>query len=69
MEYFTEIFADRETVEQRVEICKSCDKYLNVSKQCRVCLCVVPLKARWAAAECPHPKGKKWDRVHPNTDK
>ena len=61
-----EIFASEETFEERLSICKNCEKYINLSNQCRVCLCFMPVKARFAAAECPV---KKWDRVHPNLDK
>lgn len=37
----------------RLEICQSCDKYLDSVKQCKECGCIMPLKVRLANAKCP----------------
>jgi hypothetical protein len=37
----------------RLNICKTCSEYREVSKQCAQCNCLMPLKARIFNAECP----------------
>jgi len=42
---------------RRLKICESCNKYISLTRQCKECLCVMPLKTRLKRAKCPL---KKW---------
>ena len=41
---------------ERLEICKSCEHYLSFTGQCKVCMCFMRIKTALPFAECP--KGK-----------
>ena len=48
--------------EERIEICKKCDKLnivLGTIYQCSECWCLLDIKARMASQECPL---GKWER-------
>jgi len=51
-----QIIADREMIDQRLEICRSCE-FLTGSK-CLHCGCNMPIKVGLIAADCPV---GKWD--------
>ena len=51
-EYVEEAEATR-----RYDICKACPELIDLTKQCKQCGCVMPLKTKLAKAECPL---KKW---------
>jgi hypothetical protein len=51
-EYVEEAEATR-----RYDICKSCPELIDLTKQCKQCGCVMPLKTKLLRAECPL---KKW---------
>ena len=42
---------------RRYDICKACPELIDLTKQCKQCGCVMPLKTKLAKAECPL---KKW---------
>lgn len=42
---------------RRYDICKACPELIDLTKQCKECGCVMPLKTKLAKAECPL---KKW---------
>ncbi len=42
-----------ETYVQRINICKSCDKYDAQMQRCFECGCVVPAKAKFVLDSCP----------------
>lgn len=46
-------FADKYVQEARYDICLSCDRLTNVTKQCRECGCFMKLKVKLAEAVCP----------------
>ena len=46
--------------DQRYAICQSCEDFLTLTKQCRLCLCLMPLKVKWDKAECP---AGKWGKI------
>ena len=50
-------FAEESEAERRYDICKSCPELIDLTKQCKQCGCVMPLKTKLAKAECPL---KKW---------
>ena len=43
---------------ERMNICKMCDKFINLTKQCGDCFCFLPIKARVKIATCPQGKWK-----------
>lgn len=49
--------ATEEVVQKRLEICNSCPKLVQLTKQCKLCGCVMPLKAKLKQAVCP---ANKW---------
>jgi hypothetical protein len=48
-----ELFVDNEIREYRYDICKSCDKFINLTKQCKECGCFMTLKTKLKIASCP----------------
>jgi hypothetical protein len=52
------IFVDKEMQNYRYNICKSCDKFINLTKQCKECGCFMTLKTRLKLTSCPI---GKWD--------
>ena len=44
---------DQDSISARLEICNQCEKFISVTKQCRECGCIMPLKARLNTANCP----------------
>jgi len=51
-EYVEEAEATR-----RYDICKACPELIDLTKQCKQCGCLMPLKTKLLRAECPL---KKW---------
>jgi len=47
------IVEDPKTAEQRLEICKGCPEFMQLTTQCKKCGCVMSLKTRLEAAHCP----------------
>ena len=50
-------YAEEAEATRRYDICKSCPEFIDLTKQCKQCRCVMPLKTKLAKAECPL---KKW---------
>jgi hypothetical protein len=42
---------------QRIELCKSCEKFTSLIKACKECGCFMPVKVRYSFFNCPL---KKW---------
>jgi hypothetical protein len=38
---------------ERLAICEECPHLLNLTKQCKKCGCVMPLKVKLKEAQCP----------------
>lgn len=45
--------ADDNTADARYSTCKECPEFLSLTKQCKQCGCVMPLKVKLLNAECP----------------
>ena len=45
--------ASSETIEERLKVCHSCDKLNKELGVCKECGCIVKLKTRFAAVNCP----------------
>lgn len=46
---------------ERLEICKGCEHYINLTSQCKKCGCVMFAKTKLPHAECPI---GKWEAVN-----
>jgi hypothetical protein len=46
-------YTDRETRDFRYDICKSCDRLINVTKTCKECGCFMSAKTWMKHASCP----------------
>lgn len=44
---------------ERMDICLSCPELVNLTKQCKKCGCIMPLKTKLALAVCPI---EKWGK-------
>jgi len=50
---------NQEEYHSRLEICKQC-QYLDYGTTCRLCGCLVQIKAKLAGAQCPYPYQPRW---------
>lgn len=55
-------FVPDEVYEDRIAICKSCDKYISLLGNCSICKCFMKLKCRLATMECAD-NPKKWQKT------
>ena len=55
-------FVPNNVYEDRIAICKACDKYLSLLGNCSICKCFMKVKARLAPMECAD-KPKKWEKT------
>jgi hypothetical protein len=46
-----------EVKQSRLDVCKTCDHFKKISRQCELCGCFLDLKTELTRAECPI---KKW---------
>jgi hypothetical protein len=46
-------FVTKEIAQERYDICKSCPKFIQPTKQCSECGCFMKAKVKLAKAECP----------------
>ena len=44
---------DKETANERYEICKSCINFISLTKQCKLCGCFMRMKTSLPNATCP----------------
>jgi len=49
-------FVDKEKAQKRYDECKKCEEFLQVTKQCKICLCYMPLKVKFENNYCPMQK-------------
>jgi hypothetical protein len=54
-------FTKKEVVDERLSICKQCPEFFSATKQCKLCLCIMPAKAILANASCPLHKWEATD--------
>ena len=53
-------FVDSKTYAERYAICKSCEEFTPLTKQCTLCKCFMPIKAKLSMVECPLKPTGKW---------
>jgi hypothetical protein len=46
-------FASDSLQERRYSICKSCPEFIDLTTQCKKCGCIMKLKTKLSAAQCP----------------
>jgi len=46
-------FATEQVAEDRYSICLTCPQLIQLTKQCKKCGCVMPVKTKLAKAVCP----------------
>ena len=46
-------WADKETSDERFNICKSCPELIKLTSQCRQCGCFMAVKTKFKLAACP----------------
>lgn len=54
------ISVSTEIKEERLNICKSCDQFIQSANLCKICGCFMPGKTYLANASCPI---KKWIKI------
>ena len=47
---------------ERLEMCASCEHLDKEKSKCKRCGCYMPVKAKWATADCPVNKWKKIEK-------
>ena len=47
------IFCDEERRTERYNICKECEHFRAVTKQCKLCSCFMPIKTKMLESTCP----------------
>lgn len=45
--------SEEELAKDRLDICKACPEFFELTKQCSKCGCVMPLKVKLKEATCP----------------
>jgi len=45
-----------EKYKQRYQTCKSCENFINTTKQCKKCWCFMPFKTQFEFFKCPEGK-------------
>lgn len=50
------VLAENQTVEDRLKICSTCEKFDALEKRCTVCGCFMMIKANLEASNCPDGK-------------
>jgi hypothetical protein len=46
-------YADEETSQKRLSICKACPELIKTTSQCKKCGCLMVIKTKLGNAECP----------------
>lgn len=41
---------------QRYQVCRQCENFINITKQCKKCYCFIPMKAQFEIFKCPEGK-------------
>jgi len=44
------------TSEEKYKICQGCEKFISLTKQCKVCMCFMPFKVKLENESCPEGK-------------
>ena len=58
--------APRAVANERIEICKNCDRFNAQAQTCELCGCFMPIKTTMANMKCPIDKWVEWKRDNEN---
>ena len=47
------VMLNEEESEQRYNICLECEEFREMTKQCKICNCFMPMKVKFEKTECP----------------
>ena len=47
------LFEDKEVSHKKLQICESCEEYVTLTKHCKKCKCIMPLKVKIKGNHCP----------------
>jgi hypothetical protein len=39
--------------EKKLTICENCQEYVKLTKHCKKCMCIMPLKVKFKGSNCP----------------
>ena len=56
-------FVTKELYAERYALCKACPEFIPLTKQCRLCQCFMPIKAKFSRVACPMTPVPKWGRA------
>jgi hypothetical protein len=48
-----ESYTSEEEAKARLDMCNGCDRFINLTKQCKECGCFMPLKTKLKNTKCP----------------
>lgn len=54
------MWVEESLAQARYDICKSCDRFISLTRQCKECGCLMPLKVKFDYTVCPL---KKWESL------
>jgi hypothetical protein len=60
------MWAEETLAQSRYNVCKSCDRFISLTRLCRECGCFMPLKTKFQETVCPL---KKWNEEESNDGK
>lgn len=55
----------KQVAKERLQICKTCEKYDSITTSCKECGCILLIKTMLRFSECPL---KKWGKDEISTD-
>lgn len=50
---FNDNYINKEISDKRLDICNGCEKFIKITKQCKECGCIMPLKVKLKDSTCP----------------
>ena len=60
-------FVENKTYKERLNICRSCEHYFNLTGNCKVCGCFMRVKASISFQECPKKYWLKTNKIEPSS--
>ena len=60
------VLVPKEEYERRIKICRGCKFYKKLFTECKVCHCIMTVKARIAGCYCPVGKWTAWKEEKSN---
>lgn len=64
MSWIDKHLLSKEHSDKRWNICLNCEHFINLTKSCSKCNCIMPAKVKLPLAECPIGKWKKYTETN-----